>query len=287
MQIRLIPYQKIDFTKYDEVVENSKFSTVYALSWYLDVVTNKNWSVLVCNDYEFVMPVPFARLKRNLMLKSVVQPMFCQQLGIFSKEESKEIYDKMIAELKKLRFTNYNLNESLSNHFPELNKRNNFILDLNKPYQEIYDNYRKDRQKDIRRGERNNWLVEDFSDTEFYMKELLSNSDYLKQNSAKTLKELLSVLNEKNLLVGKKILNQDKQWMAIAFWVKSFDRMVLLTSVRNTKFDKKGAFACLVDGFIKQYSSQNLIFDFEGSMIEGVADFNASFGAENSPYPIF
>lgn len=41
----------------------------------------------------------------------------------------------------------------------------------------------------------------------------------------------------------------------------------------------------LIDEFIKQYASRNMILDFEGSNIEGVARFYAGFGAKPFNYP--
>ena len=82
--LRMIKYIKrrdLDITKYDACIENSIQSRIYALSWYLDVVAD-NWDVLVLNDYEAVMPIPW---KQKFGLKYITQPYFCQQLTIYSK----------------------------------------------------------------------------------------------------------------------------------------------------------------------------------------------------------
>ncbi|MDP4600608.1 MAG: hypothetical protein NWS84_05650, partial [Polaribacter sp.] len=76
----------LDVEKYDLCIENSIQSRIYAFSWYLDIVAD-HWDVLVLNDYEAVMPLPW---KKKFGLKYITQPYFCQQLGIFSKEEISE-----------------------------------------------------------------------------------------------------------------------------------------------------------------------------------------------------
>ncbi|MGI9525949.1 MAG: hypothetical protein ACR2MS_02440 [Weeksellaceae bacterium] len=286
MQINYISHDKIDFKRYDQTIEHSHFPTIYALSWYLDIVTKKNWDVLVYGDYRYVMPVPYARLKRNLMLKTVVQPMFCQQLGVFSSESNQDILLAMVDKLKEKRITSYQLNENLTSLLSNLNLRDNYILDLNQPYKAIYDDYRKDRKKDMRRGLGKNWKIKPIADVDSYMDLLLRHSDYLNATSAQLLKELLQALDKRNLLIGKEIRDNDGHWMAMAYWVKSFNRQILLTSVRHQEYDQRGAFANLIDAFVKDYANQSLILDFEGSMIAGIADFNASFGAEKKQLPI-
>ena len=49
---------KIDEVKYNECIESAANSRIYAYSWYLDIVAD-NWDVLVLNDYEALMPLPW------------------------------------------------------------------------------------------------------------------------------------------------------------------------------------------------------------------------------------
>ena len=56
--IRYLTENEIDFKKYDQCIANALNSRIYAYSWYLDIVADKNWDVLVLNDYEAVMPMP-------------------------------------------------------------------------------------------------------------------------------------------------------------------------------------------------------------------------------------
>ncbi|VAW26447.1 hypothetical protein MNBD_BACTEROID04-1052, partial [hydrothermal vent metagenome] len=49
---------QIDIVKYDTCITKSINTRVYANSWYLDIVAD-NWDVLVLNDYEAVMPLPW------------------------------------------------------------------------------------------------------------------------------------------------------------------------------------------------------------------------------------
>ena len=62
--IQYLKNNEIDIEKYDNCIKSSLNSRIYAFSWYLNIVAD-NWDVLVLNDYEAVMPLPFLKRKRN------------------------------------------------------------------------------------------------------------------------------------------------------------------------------------------------------------------------------
>ena len=75
--------------------------------------------------------------------------------------------------------------------------------------------------------------------------------------------------------------------IATAFFVEESNRIVHLFSA-STKLGKEiGAISFLFDYIIKKNEKSNLIFDFEGSMIVGVAKFFKSFGANLIKYSSF
>ena len=80
--IHYVKREDLEVAKYNECIENSIQSRIYAYSWYLDIVAD-NWDVLVFKDYEAVLPIPW---KKKYFIKYITQPYFCQQLGVFSKD---------------------------------------------------------------------------------------------------------------------------------------------------------------------------------------------------------
>ena len=69
--IRKVSRKKLEVEKYDACIANSIQANVYGYSWYLDVVAD-NWDVLVLNDYEAVMPIPW---RRKFFIKYVYTPL--------------------------------------------------------------------------------------------------------------------------------------------------------------------------------------------------------------------
>ncbi|WP_297814294.1 hypothetical protein [uncultured Polaribacter sp.] len=109
--IQYIKRKDLDILKYDACIENSVQSRIYGFSWYLDIVAD-HWDVLVLDDYEAVMPIPW---KSKYGIKYIGQPYFCQQLGVFSKERlTKEIQEEIIKKIPK-KFVKVSLNFNSDN----------------------------------------------------------------------------------------------------------------------------------------------------------------------------
>ena len=79
--IHYLKRKDIDIVKYNTCIEASINTRIYAYSWYLDIVAT-NWDILVLNDYEAVMPLPW---RQKYFIKYMYPPAWTQQLGVFSK----------------------------------------------------------------------------------------------------------------------------------------------------------------------------------------------------------
>ena len=104
--ISLIHREQLDVAQYDSCISKSRQSLIYGYSWYMDTVA-ENWSVLVLDDYEAVMPIPN---RKKYTIKYVYPPFWVLQLGIFSKSENideSEFFDFLT---KKFRFIELRLN---------------------------------------------------------------------------------------------------------------------------------------------------------------------------------
>ena len=148
MEITYLKHHQIDKQKWNAAVENAHNGLTYALSWFLDIVS-PNWEALVVGDYDYIMPLPW---RKKLGVKYLFQPIFIQQLGIFSEKEiTIQIVNEFVKELTsfyklidiQLNYANPN---SASNDFI---LRNTQLIDMSKPYDERYVNYKKNHSKNI------------------------------------------------------------------------------------------------------------------------------------------
>jgi len=286
-EIRKIKRRELDLEKYAEALKASKNYRIYAEHWYLDVMTNKKWECLVYGDYEVIMPIP---LQYKFGLKFVVQPFYCQQLGVFYKETiSKELFEKFENRLHKYKVRAYCFNEENTESFqPKGEKKVNHILHLNRPYTSIHKHFSKDRLKDIRRNSKLNLVLKEEFDFDLFFE--------LRKKAYEELESMLDVnLTKKfikSLIESKKykaftLYNSTQEVLSMVLFGASKSRLIQLFSVRNKSIEPKGAFPFLLNQLIEKFAKSEFIIDFEGSMIPGIARRNESFGAEKRFYTKF
>jgi hypothetical protein len=161
-------------------------------------------------------------------------------------------------------------------------------LPLNKSYNEIYEGYRKDRKDRVKQANRKELVVRNclFSEVIKISKE---NYSFLKiaNLNYKRLKILTEFIqkNDNGFLLG--VYNKNEEIVGGAVFLKDEKRISYLFSVASNEGKKLQATSFLIDAMIKKYASSNYVFDFEGSMISGIASFFRSFGAEIEQYYLY
>lgn len=279
--INYIKRKNLDILKYNTCVEKSIYSKIYAFSWYLDIVSD-NWDVLVLNDYEAVMPIPW---NSKFGLKYISQPYFCQQINVYSvKEVELDVF------IKKLPY--YFLLTQL--HFstkPEqfkVNNKQNYSLTLNKKYLEIYSNYRKDRKKSLKKSIEAELTFKDF-DNKTNLINLYRKVFEDVNNSEKCffiIEEIISFCL-KNKFGFIRNVYKEEELICSGFFAVYKNKIYYLFAASNTVGKKYGATTFLINSVIKQYSNSSFEFDFEGSTIPNTASFYKSFGSDISNYYSF
>lgn len=281
-----IPHSDIDFQRYNDCVANSLEPIVYVESWFLDIVTQKDWDILVYNNYEAVMPIPYARMKRSFWKKSLAQPYFAQQLGVISKVPiAKEVHLEFLNELKKLKPLVYHLNYLQTSILSDLGlrTRKNYVLDLNKSYEELYYGFSTSKRQGVKKGKQNSLKVSNITIDEFVSF----------QAKHMPLKESAQILKKKKQLF-EYCLNRDlgeiyavkkeKEVVSVAFFTKYRNKFYYSQSAASEMGRKLFATDFILNYIIEKHAKTPTILDFEGSEIPGIGKFMERFGAENHPY---
>ncbi|PQJ69507.1 hypothetical protein [Polaribacter butkevichii] len=281
--IRYIKRKNLDVLKYDNCIESSLQSRVYAFSWYLDIVA-ENWDVIVVDDYDAVMPIPW---KKKYFLKYVAQPFFCQQLGIFSKGNiSRELQEKMLKNIPK-KFVKVSINFNSCNVLNDKVKlNNNYLLKIENLYEDNYKKFNKNRKRDLKKARLSNLTFEEnLAAKEFYDFYLLNDKNYSNYISMKeVLQNILTLKTDGVRCFG---IRSEQKLIACVLLLDDGKRITYLVPVSNHLGKKNGAATLLISEIIKKYKDKDYFLDFEGSMISGVAKFYESFGSEKENYSVF
>lgn len=279
--IQYIPHHRIDFSKYDACVWQSVQYRYSATSVFLNATAGKNWGILVKGNYEAVMPVPFIR---KWGVKIVVHPKLCQQLGVFSKEDSDEENSAFLREFRR-RFAIWYYAFNQDNALPEVEQtRQNFILPKEK-YERVYQRYSPKRKRKLRLDDEvaaNSECREiSFTDAQFFIqKHVLGQQN---RKDAENYFSTLSSLNDTGKMKYYAFVYRGEIINLIALYVEQTTVALLGTYNVKEKIKLNGS-SKLADFVISQWVETHH-FDFEGSDLPAVEEFFRGFRPVLYQYP--
>lgn len=281
-RLKLLHNSQIDIERWDKVIFNSPNSRVYAKSWMLDIV-HQDWNGLIYGDYEYIMPVVFAK---KWGIEYVYQPIYAQQHGIFpppSSEITKSFIDFLS---KRFRYVDISLNSMNLVHDSNLNieGRANYLLSLRPEYESIFKSYTENCRRNIKKAGKLNDFSDQVTFEEFMQFYIANNKADFNDTVVVNLKKIIS----KSLVTGLGEIHgaysKMNQLTGASFFLKDKDRRISLCSVSSEEGRKNYSMFFIIDNYIRNNASKPLILDFEGSIIEGVAEFFSRFGAEPEIY---
>jgi hypothetical protein len=283
-EICFVKNKDIDYQKWDHCVQSSENFRVYAISWYLDMVS-PNWAGLILGDYLYVMPLV---IKQKFGISFLLQPIFAQQHGIFP-EANQSIQSSFLNFIHdQFKYININLNSSHAEPFSEgffVQAKSNFVLSLSSLYDELKKNYSKHTIRQIRKAEDNKVFVnKGLTSNEYLDLKNLANQNNLPKQSMQTLKRLIEYGNSHGNGEIYAAYNQNNTLCAAAFFFFSGRRAIYLNAVSSEEGKRTNAMHKIVDQFIQDHSDSSLLLDFEGSMIPGIARLYEGFGSKPEQY---
>lgn len=285
--IQYLPQQQIDKTKWDSRISNAPNSLIYAYAFYLDHMA-RNWDALVLNDYEMVMPLTW---NKKYGIHYLYQPFLTAQLGIFGKNITEELVGNFIQAIpSKFRFIEISLNSgnifSIPPGFSIL--RNNYVLDLSKPHQVLFQSYRDNIKRNIKKAKQSGCTAQKDFDVEKVIELALQQmKNYGKEttDNVDRFRSLYKFLHAKQMATTYGILTPQNELIASCVFFFSHHRAYYILVGNHPNGKTTGASHALIDEFIKDHAGKTMLLDFEGSDISNLALFYSSFGAKEEKYP--
>ena len=293
--------------KYEIFCEQHPEIPLFLQVWWLDAVCieGKIWDVLLCEENgKIVSAMPYHLLKK-WGFKVIIQPQLTQYNGIWidypqnielHKRYSfeKKVTDNLIDQLEKLNVSYFSqkFHHSFTDWQPfywrdfQQNTRYTYQIKDLSDLEKVFKNFSYAKQKHVKKE--NEDLFVDFSVSadefyDFYKKCLQQKNDKIEYSR----NLFLSIHNETiKREQGKIIALKDKneEIHSALFFVWDKNSAYALISAINQQFKSDGSSTKIFWEAIKFISDKTQIFDFEGSMIEGVAKSFQQFGAEQVPY---
>ena len=283
--ITYLQHQQIDYNKWDSCINHAINGIIYPYSFYLNQVS-PGWEALIYGDYEAVMPLP---VKKKWGVWYIIQPLFVQQLGVFSIQPVDEnmIEAFLVAVPRKFRYVNIPLNtynplKSKEKYTTRPSKT--YELDLISPYDQIQRGYSGQTRRNLKKAKQERVFIVRNTDPmpliESFRKNRGKNISNLQESSYETLKHLIySGIHRGDTQVYSAYSKQNTFCAGVVFFT-SHKKSILIFSGSTSEARTNGAMTAIIDTFIQDHAGLNLTLDFEGSNEENLARFYAGFGSK-------
>ena len=284
-QITILPPNKIDAKKWDNCVAKNEVGLIYASSVYLNHMA-KNWSGLVVDDYDGIMPLPW---KKKFGVRYLYTPPFLQQLGLVGNQNiTTSQLEQAIQQY--FKYGSYNLNFGNISIAQQLiaKQKSNYIIDLNRNYEAIKSDYKKGFKANINTAKKQEYIYtasHNFKEGIYlYRKYNAENLQHVDDGEYEQLLSLCTALAANNQLVVRNVIDIRSDIQSIIILMKDTKRLYNIINYTSTKGRDNKANAFLYDNLFKEFAGTPILFDFEGSDLTGVKAFYESFGSINQPY---
>ncbi len=285
--IRYIKHKDIDKTKWDNAIEAMPNGTLYAYSWWLDIVS-PNWNALIDDDYNMLMPLP---TKSKYGIKYMLQPSFTQQLGIYSYNIiDKDTVEKFVAAIPKnikkiILYINFDGFIDNKNYRQTL--RNYQELDLNKPYAILRKEYHASLMKGLKKAEKFHLQMTTNVNADnviSFMKEIIDSKKLkISDTEILTYKKLIEKVSSLKLTDFYGLMNEKNELISASCMI-TVHGSTYCFSWTSPNGRETRAHLLLRDKIIEIKSGQPLIYNFCGSDIPGVKFVNEDYNAQNKQY---
>jgi Acetyltransferase (GNAT) domain len=286
VNIQYLAQEQIDKKKWDACIDKAANGLIYAYSFYLDRMS-RHWDALVLNDYEAVMPLTW---NKKYGFKYLYQPFLTAQLGVFGTNLTEmRIADfvKAIPFTFKLIEISFNSGNIFSVPPGFVMIRNNYVLDLNKPYEELYHAYGENIRRNIKKAALAGCTLKKGFEAgkviALAVQQMRKTGKEANEN-VERFRQLYQYLHDKQMATTYGIWLNDELVASCVFFF-SHNRAYYILVGNHPNGRTIGASHALIDAFIKDHAGQPMLLDFEGSDIRNLAFFYSSFGARQEIYP--
>lgn len=287
LNIQYLTQQQINKQKWDACIEAADNGLIYAFSFYLDTMS-KHWDALVLNDYEAVMPLTW---NKKYGIRYLYQPFLTAQSGVFGKKITGEQVDLFIQAIPgSFRFIDISLNSNnASGNLEGFSiSRSNYVLDLSKPYETLFQNYRENIRRNIKKALQLGCVIQKGFDAEkvilLAVQQMKSHGNKEAENIER-FRKLYQYLHARQMATTYGVFSAQNELLASCVFFFSHNRAYYILVGNHPNGKTTGASHALIDAFIKDHAGKNMLLDFEGSDIRNLAFFYSSFGAVHEIYP--
>lgn len=303
MEAKLKSQDKILRDDWNALIRRSPQGNFYALTYYMDVVAPDWMGIEVLEDNELVAAMPLLVRKKYGMQYSL-QPNFVQYWGIFFDENKfqdtyrelswkRKVVKLLVEQLpEKLKLFGYGMAPEFDYGFPfhwegfDLKTRYSYHIDLTKGEEEVWKGIKRKKKNLLRQAERDLGKVQKMKKPDGLLELIKANLDaqvgIMSQEHLDTLPKLITEMRDEGYVL--QVNDESGAPLAAGYFVDFEGKTTYLVGAKKPGLKETGAQGLVLWEAIKRSMGNSRIFDFEGSMLEGVESFFRTFGGRPIPY---
>ncbi|MDX2247081.1 MAG: GNAT family N-acetyltransferase [Bacteroidia bacterium] len=303
----ILDRQEINPQHWDDFICRSPQGSLYVLYDYASLIRADWKAVIVSQNDQWIAVMPFC-LNHKWRYRYMPQPMFAQYWGIcFSASDplpprkdltrKADIIAEILKHIQPFHLVVQNFSPAFDYPLPfhwagfELRTRFTYHLDIKEELTSTWQNLSPNIRRNINKAEREGLNLkeqQDGKELEKLFRISRTQGHNIVGNNEENYQKILMICEYLVLSNQGKILTvctSEGKIIAAAVFAFFGEKTLYLMGVYHPEYAASGAGALLMWEGIKQAKEKNhLIFDFEGSMIEGVEQFFRKFGAIPVPY---
>ncbi|WP_266203789.1 GNAT family N-acetyltransferase [Pontibacter kalidii] len=294
---QLLQHNDINKAAWDACIGASGQRQVYALSWYLDVVA-PGWQAVVEQEhgvYTCVMPLP---VRRKYGISYLQQPLFCQQLGIYARQELRAEQATAFLAIVRQSFKyspgyafctgNTSSLQSIAQQ-QGLQPIHTLYLDLGRPYEQLWKGYTRDRKYNLNKARREHLRLTRGHDIEPLIRLFRQNIAHkvyggVDEAAYRMLRELYTVCVEKGIAELIYTLDEQGSITAGGLFLYYGGYITYIFNAADVSGRKSNGRTLILDDVIHRNANTKQVLDFESPMIESIVGFYRSFGPVPVPF---
>lgn len=298
--LRYVSQAEINRARWDALISEAPNGLIYALSWYLDLVS-PGWAALVKEEagrYVAALPLP---VQTRFGVKYLKQPLFAQQLGLFYLASAAPTATdwQQIGQLLRQRFrfiTRYSFNVSNSELLGESSLGiagrpfKTYYLPLRPAYPRLLSGYKPNRRWRLNQARRRGLLVEPSTDIDLLLRLFDENTApriYGVVGEAyeyRLLRALFAAASRAGLAAMWQARPAGGPVVAMILLFRFKGQFTYIFNSSNAAGKAAGAISVLLDEVFRAHAGQDVCFDFEAPEVDNVAHFYRSFGPVEMPF---
>ncbi|NVO32024.1 GNAT family N-acetyltransferase [Hymenobacter lapidiphilus] len=296
---RYVGPESLNRAQWDALITDAPNGLIYALSWYLDIVA-PGWAALVKLDtqgrYVAGLPLP---VQRRFGFRYLKQPLFAQQLGLFSREAPTPADWAEIGTLlhREFRFiTRYSFNTDntplLAAALPgfETATFHTYYLPLHPAHGQLVAGYKPNRRWRLNQARRRGLHLEPSTDLDQLVRIFDENTAPLiygvigEEYEYRLLRALHTQASQKGLAQMWQARTTAGEVVAMLMLFEFNGRLTYIFNASTEAGKAAGAISLLLDEVFRRYAGRPLCFDFEAPEVSSIAHFYGSFGSVETPF---